>query len=146
MTNLNRARTAEINRRQSATTSRVTSVLKHPHDISLISLANNFVSQTSKRTTDYERLSSSLLKNKNLLVPTRLALKRQRAAICSPLLQYEPIRSETFQIELGNTNEASQTPQTVRNDITLMYRYEERKSFLIANLFVLFCSVEKNRL
>lgn len=130
MKDLNRARTAEINRRESAATSRVTSVLRHAHDTSLISLAQNFASQTTKRENAYGNLSSSLLKNKNLLVPTRLALKRQRAAMRSPLLQYEPIQSETYQIELGNTNETSQTPQTLRNDITLMYRYDKRESYV----------------
>lgn len=121
----------------------VASTLKHAHDTSLTSLAHNFASRLSKREEHYRQFSASLLKNKSLLVPTRLALKRQRAALKSPSLQYEPLRSEIFQIELGNfdpstspspeyirakstTNSNSQiredTPHTIPTDISLMYR------------------------
>ncbi len=125
------------------TTPTMSSVMKHAHDTSLISLAHNFASQISKRQGNYKKFSSSLLKNKSLLIPTRLALKRQRAALKSPSLQYEPIRSNTFQIELGNTDETTatppdytrikstsnytsqfreETPHTLPTDISLMYR------------------------
>lgn len=121
----------------------VASTLRHAHDTSLTSLAHHFAAQTSKRDENYRQFSASLLKNKSLLIPTRLALKRQRAALKSPSLQYEPLRSETFQIELGNsdqgtsptpeyirakstTNSTSQiredTPHTLPTDISLMYR------------------------
>jgi hypothetical protein len=111
-----------------------TSILKHVHDNSLITLAHNFAYQASKRQANYQKFSASLLKNKTLLVPTRLALKRQRAAFKSPTLQYEPIQSETFQIELGNSNNipssedhrikstSIHTNHTTPNDISLMYR------------------------
>lgn len=121
----------------------MSSVMKHAHDNSLISLAHNFASRLSKREANYRKFSESLLKNKSLLVPTRLALKRQRAALKSPSLQYEPIRSAAYQIELGNSEEATSpspeyiraksttnssshgrddTPQALPADISLMYR------------------------
>jgi len=115
-----------------STTPTRTSIIKHVHDTSLVSLAYNFASRVSRRQESYEKFSASLLKNKSLLVPTRLALKRQRAAIKSPTLQYEPVRSETFQIELGNpgdittSNHINQlredTPHTLPKDISLLYR------------------------
>jgi hypothetical protein len=89
----------------------ITPIRNHPHDISLVSFAHNFVSRTSKRRESYQKFSASLLKNKSLLVPTRLALKRQQAALKSPTLLYEPIRSDTFQIELGNPSDI-----TTQND------------------------------
>jgi hypothetical protein len=125
------------------TTPTMVSVMKHAHDTSLVSLAHNFASELLKRQENDQGFSASLLKNKSLLVPTRLALKRQRAAIKSPTLQHEPIQSETFQIELGNPDENIATPtefnhikstsnyinqlreeipQTVPTDISLMYR------------------------
>jgi len=121
----------------------MSSVIKYAHDTSLVSLAHNFASDISRRQGNYQRFSASLLKNKSLLVPTRLALKRQRAALKSPALQYEPLQSETFQIELGNPDEPTatslghnrirstlnytnqlreETSQTLPIDISLMYR------------------------
>ncbi|CAF1116969.1 unnamed protein product [Rotaria sordida] len=85
-----------------STLTTMTPITKHVHNISLVTLAQNFAHRVSKRQENYQKFSASLLKNKTLLVPTRLALKRQRAAFRSPLLQYEPVRSERFQIELGN--------------------------------------------
>jgi len=129
--------------RNSTTPTRI-SIVKHAHDTSLVSLAHNFAAGFSKRQENYQKFSASLLKNKSLLVPTRLALKRQRAALKSPTLQYEPIRSETFQIELGNSDDTTirsspephrikstsnyisllreDTPHTLPKDISLMYR------------------------
>ena len=141
--NRNRLETAKSKLIENVTTPTMSSVMKHAHDTSLITLAHNFASRLTKREENYQKFSASLLKNKSLLVPTRLALKRQRAALKSPSLQYEPLRSESFQIELGNfdqttaptpeyirtkstTNSTSQlredTPHTLPTDISLMYR------------------------
>lgn len=118
----------------------MSSVMKHAHDNTLISLAHNFATRHSKRDENYRKFSESLLKNKSLLVPTRLALRRQRAALKSPALHYEPLRSAAYQIELGtsiettssspeyirtkstNSHGRGDTPQTIPTDISLMYR------------------------
>ena len=92
----------------------------------------------------YRQNPTPLLKNRNLLVAARLALRRQRAALRGPTIQHEPIRSETLQMELGNPDEAllehsrdvtitpllsnrsspfrQDSPQTVPTDISLMFR------------------------
>jgi hypothetical protein len=128
--------------------------VKHAHDTSLVTLAQDFAHQISKHEEKYEKFSASFLKNKSLLVPTRLALKRQRAALKAPSLQYEPIQSETYQIELGNPDDIvtqddyhrtisaeenrikststrlsplrGDTPHTLPTDISLMYKYVEK--------------------
>lgn len=139
-----RTDTARSRMIRQSTTPTMASVLTHAHDNSLISLAHNFASGVTKRQENYQKFSASLLKNKSLLVSTRLAIKRQQAALQSPSLQYEPLRSETFQIELGNPTDIKSTsspdynrikstshytshlrgdtPHTALTDISLMYR------------------------
>jgi hypothetical protein len=138
-----RTDTARSRMIRQSTTPTMASVLTHAHDNSLISLAYNFASGVTKRQENYQKFSASLLKNKSLLVPTRLAIKRQQAALQNPSLQYEPLRSETFQIELGNPTDIKSTspdynrikstshytsqlrgdtPHTALTDISLMYR------------------------
>ena len=77
--------------------------LKHPHVNSI-----EFSEQSTPNAAEnFEKFSSCLLKNKNLLVPTRLALKRQRAGFKPPSRQIliEHVNSNTFQMELGNPDE-----------------------------------------
>lgn len=84
------------------------------------------------------------LKSRNLLVATRVALRRQRAALKGPSLQYEPIRSDALQMELANPDESisesnynamissslsnhtsplrQDTPHTAPTDISLTFR------------------------
>ena len=84
------------------------------------------------------------VKNRNLLVAARLALRRQRAALKGPTLQYEPTRSDTLQMELASRDETfidqhrdvlissslsnhtipfrQESPQTVPADVSLMFR------------------------
>lgn len=139
----NITRTTTAKSKMIRTTPTLTTVLTHAHDNSLVSLAHNFASQGTKRQESYHKFSASLLKNKSLLVPTRLAIKRQRAALKSPSLQYEPIHSETYQIELGNPTDMisassdfrrvkstsfhtshvkEDTSHTIPTDIALLYR------------------------
>ncbi|CAF1162348.1 unnamed protein product [Rotaria sp. Silwood1] len=99
------AKVKVINDLAASTVTTITPMVKRAHDISLVTLAQDFAYRVSKRQENYQKFSASLLKNKSLLVPTRLALKRQRAAFKGPSLQYEPIRSEKFQIELGSLND-----------------------------------------
>jgi hypothetical protein len=97
-----RAITAKSNLMGNVSTPTVISERKHAHETSLVSFGHHPPSRRSKRPETFQKFSASLLKNKTLLVPTRLALRRQRAALKSPSLQHEPIQSETFQIVLGN--------------------------------------------
>ncbi|CAF3800127.1 unnamed protein product [Rotaria socialis] len=92
----------------------MTPVVKDVHNISLVTLAQDFAYQVSKRQGNYQKFSETLLKNKSLLVPRRMAVKRQRAGFKGPSLQYEPVRSENYQIELGNSTDT--TAQTNRNE------------------------------
>ncbi|CAF2585624.1 unnamed protein product [Rotaria sp. Silwood2] len=97
-----------------STLTTMTPITKRAHNISLVTLAQDFAHRVSKRQENYQKFSSSLLKNKSLLVPTRLAIKRQRAAFKGPSLQYEPVRSEKFQMELGSLVDT--TEQIYRGD------------------------------
>lgn len=87
--------------------------LKHPHANSI-----DFSEQpTLNAVENFEKFSSCLLKNKNLLVPTRLALKRQRAGFKPPSRQIliEHVNSNTLQMELGNPDEG-RTPIDYESD------------------------------
>lgn len=85
----------------------MTPATKHAHDTSLVTLAQEFAFRVSKRQENYQKFSETLLKNKSLLVQRRLAIKRQRSGLRGPLLNYEPIRSEKYQIELGNSTDVT---------------------------------------
>jgi hypothetical protein len=155
----NYARTRAVTARSNMTA--MTSIVKHTHENSLVTLAQDFASRTSNRSENHQAFSLSLLKNKSLLVPTRLALKRQRAALKDRSLQYEPIQSDVFQIELGNPDEVltqkseddrhssdyhrikstsspsrEDTPRTLPTDISLMYRYNTAILFLAILFFL----------
>ena len=86
----NYGRTRAVTAKSTMTT--MTPIIKHAHENSLVSLAHDFAHRGTKRDENYQAFSASLLKNKSLLVPTRLALKRQRAALKDRSLQYEPIQ------------------------------------------------------
>ncbi|CAF0895140.1 unnamed protein product [Rotaria sordida] len=79
--------------------------IKDSHHNSLVSFAQDFSQSIPNPKNNFQKFSTSLLKNKALLVPTRLALKRQRASLKPPTLKYEPVRSDTLQMELGNPEE-----------------------------------------
>ena len=145
-----------INSFAASTVTTMTPMIKQTHNTSLASLAHNFAHRVSNHQENYQRFSASLLKHKNLLVPTRLAIKRQQAALKYPSLQYEPMRSDGLQIELGTTDDElirynqrtppspdytqtkttlyqsgpvrEDTPHTLPTDISLMYRYVKVKS------------------
>jgi hypothetical protein len=85
--------------------------LKRPHDNSLVSLTQDLPYRTSNPERNFQTFSASSLKNKTLLVPTRLALKRQRATFRGPTMQFEPIQTDALQMELGNAEEL-----TIHND------------------------------
>ncbi|CAF3433769.1 unnamed protein product [Rotaria sp. Silwood1] len=79
--------------------------IKDSHHNSLVSFTQNLSQRIPNPKDNFQKFSTSLLKNKVLLVPTRLALKRQRASLKPPTLKCEPVYSETLQMELGNPEE-----------------------------------------
>lgn len=85
----------------------IPAVTKHPHNNSVILVEPNFPRRMLKPTEDFEKFSKSLMRNKTLLVPTRLALKRQRASFKPRIKKVEPIYSNTLQMELGNPEEVT---------------------------------------
>ncbi|CAF2439667.1 unnamed protein product [Rotaria sp. Silwood2] len=75
------------------------------HHNSLVSFAQDLSQRIPNPKDNFQKFSTSLLKNKVLLVPTRLALKRQRASLKPPSLKHEPVFSDKLQMELGNAEE-----------------------------------------
>lgn len=90
---------------RSSTMTTIPAVIKQPHDNSLISFEQNLPQHVPNPEERFEKFTTSLLKNKTLLVPRRLALKRQRATLESPTRKLDPIYTDTLQMELGNPDE-----------------------------------------
>jgi hypothetical protein len=91
--------------RATSTMTTMPAAIKHPHDNSAASFTQEFPQRMSNPEQKFQAFSTSLLKNKGLLVPTRLALKRQRASLKAPTMTFEPDRSDILQMELGNPDE-----------------------------------------
>ena len=91
--------------RTSPTCTTMPSALRRPHAASLISTAFDVPSPRSDPEKNYQLFSKSLLKNKSLLVPRRLALKRQRGPLKGPVKAYGPVKLDLLQMELGNPEE-----------------------------------------
>ena len=79
--------------------------MKHPHAASLVSPAPDVTPQTLNPEKNYHLFSKTLLKNKSLLVPRRLALQRQRGPMKGPMMVYGPVKFDLLQMELGNPEE-----------------------------------------
>jgi hypothetical protein len=79
--------------------------MKNPHENSAASSNQDFPRRIQNPEQRFQTFSTSLLKNKGLLVPTRLALKRQRASLKAPSTKFEPVHSDILQMELGNPEE-----------------------------------------
>lgn len=91
-------------------TSTVTTIpqaLKQPHENSVTSFEQYPEQQhpSPNSQEDFEKFTRKLLKNKSLLVPRRLALKRQRASLRPSSKHLEPLYTDTLQMELGNPGE-----------------------------------------
>jgi hypothetical protein len=82
-------------------------VLKHPHDNSVMSFEHKLPYYTLNAEENFSKFSTSLLKNKTLLVPRRLALKRQQPSLKSSTKKLQPVYSDTLQMELGNPEEST---------------------------------------
>ena len=91
--------------RTATTVTTLPSELRHPHPSSLVSTPSDYLQRPIQPAENYHLFSRTMLKNKSLLVPTRLALKRQRASIKAPLRALESVESQSFQMELGNPDE-----------------------------------------
>ena len=129
-------------------TSMITPILNpatavHPSSLASITQEHR-LANVSSLNKQYRQNPTPVLKNRNLLVAARLALRRQRAALRGPTLHHEPVRSETLQMELGNPDEVllehnrdttlspslsnrtspfrQESPQTIPADISLMFR------------------------
>ena len=88
-----------------STVTTIPPVLKHPHDNSVNSFEHHPRQSPSQSEENLDQFTRKLLKNKSLLVPTRLALKRQRATLQPSTRRLEPLYSDTVQMELGNPDE-----------------------------------------
>lgn len=140
-----------------STVTTVAPISERAPDTSLASVSHDQYLRILTREERNPTTPSAKLTNRNLLVSRRLALKRQRAAIKGPSLHYAPIRSEAFQLELGNADDIQtsddrhtiaspsvsnqrlrpisthtapfrgETPRTAPADISLMYRSVRRE-------------------
>lgn len=88
-----------------STVTTIPPVLKHPHENSVNSFEQHHRQSPSQSEENLDQFTRRLLKNKSLLVPTRLALKRQRATVQPLTRRLEPLYSDTVQMELGNPDE-----------------------------------------
>ena len=94
--------TARVDPTASTLTTTLAQTLNRPHPSSLASVTPDETDRFLQREETSRKHQLLLTKDRNLLVQRRLALKRQRAAIRGPSLHYEPVRSESYQMELGN--------------------------------------------
>jgi hypothetical protein len=80
--------------------------MQHAHVTSSASTAREQIYTISPEHHErYRILSTAPLNNRNLLVPTRLALKRQRATMKGLSLHNQSTRSAIFQMELGHNQD-----------------------------------------
>jgi len=80
---------------------------KNVHDNSLATFAQDVPPRIQIPEQKLLKFSTTSLKDRALLVPTRLALKRQRPPIKPPTIKHESVNSDTFQIELGHLEEST---------------------------------------
>jgi hypothetical protein len=80
---------------------------KNVHDNSVASFAQDLPPRIQIPEQKLLKFSTTSLKDRALLVPTRLALKRQRPPIKPPTIKHESVNSDTFQIELGHLEEST---------------------------------------
>lgn len=103
--------------------------LRRPHAPSLISTSTDYRSRSNHPGDNYYSFTRSTLKNKSFLVPTRLALKRQRASLKDPLRPIEPIQPHSLQMELGNPDDIlirwSPPSQTTDHEIQTEFSAEQ---------------------
>ena len=104
-------------------------VIRYPHMNSAITMEQNLPYRTSNPEEDFQKFSTKLLRNKTLLVPTRLALKRQRASFKSPNKRLEPMYSDTLQMELGNPEELSLRSDLDEDESKILITQNTRLSF-----------------
>ena len=79
--------------------------VKNTHDNSTSSFLNDFTHHTTTDEPKLRKISTISLKDRGLLVPARLALKRQRPMLKLPVTKPELDDSDGFQIELGRTED-----------------------------------------
>ena len=79
--------------------------MQRVRDAGLVPSAHDLSSRSLNAEENYQLFSGILLKNKSLLVPTRLALKRQRATLKGPAWQSRSAPLDGLHIELGNFDE-----------------------------------------
>ena len=79
--------------------------MQRTRDAGLVPSAHDLSSRSLNAEENYQRFSGMLLKNKSLLVPTRLALKRQRATLKGLDWQTRSAPLDGLQMELGNSDE-----------------------------------------
>lgn len=89
-----------------STAANMTAAIKNPHFNSLVTFGQDMSHSLPNAEDNFQKFSTTLLKNKALLVPRRLALKRQRASLRPSLKQFEPISTDTLQLELGNPDDS----------------------------------------
>ncbi|CAF0791762.1 unnamed protein product [Adineta ricciae] len=132
--------------------------VKNTHDNSTSSSLNDFAHHTTTNEPKLRKISTTSLKDKGLLVPARLALKRQRPMLKLPVTKPELDDSDGFQIELGRTEdfepENSQerkrlqttphnlnsarecTPYTIATDISVRYKEKTQSSHPVSGQYV----------
>ncbi|CAF1362064.1 unnamed protein product [Adineta steineri] len=132
--------------------------MKHTHYNSIESPIYRF----PRHLLQYEeKVSTVTLKDKGLLVPARLALKRQRGSLKPATMKTEAIDSSAFQIELGHTEDfdlqnsedfdkhhamqstpfhpnsvRGDTPHTQATDISVMYREKPLTSHPVTGQYI----------
>lgn len=107
--------------------------MKRTHDNSVASSTQDLTRRGPVAEPKPPKISTTSLREKGLLVPARLALKRQRAVLKPPTMKIEPDNHDAYQVELGRMDELESpqrpntfrggTPHTAATDISVVYRY-----------------------
>ena len=117
--------------RTATTMTTLPSELRRPHAPSLVSMSTESPRQPNRPGDNFYSFTLSTLKNKSFLVPTRLALKRQRASLKDPVRAFVPLQSESLQLELGNPDDFlirwSPPSQTEEDEMRLEFSPEQQR-------------------
>lgn len=105
----NPSRASKLRTRADLTGSTMTTTaldtIHRAHPTSLASVSPDETDRFLKLEENIRKQPLIFIRDRNLLVAQRLALKRQRAAVKAPSLQFHPVRSDSYQLELSTADE-----------------------------------------
>jgi hypothetical protein len=100
----------------------ISPINRRQHDNSVASIEHHLppIQHVSNPKEDFEQFSNKLMKNKTLVVPRRLALKRQRAPLKPTAKKLAPLYTDSLQMELGNPEELALRSDHGEEDLKTM--------------------------